>query len=72
MTATNEQLVEAFLTMSSLIAGLLEMDATIAEIVIPLASNLTEEQKAALSYSLNEGRKLAAELRESAIELRQS
>jgi hypothetical protein len=72
MNATNEQLVEAFLNTTEIIATMLEIQATTAEIVIPLAQNLTDEQKAALSYSLKEGRKLAVELRDSAIELRQS
>jgi CHASE3 domain sensor protein len=72
MNATTEQLVEAYLKTTEIIATMLDIQATTAEIVIPLAQNLSEEQKVALSYCLNEGRKLADELRESAIELRQS
>jgi hypothetical protein len=72
MTATNEQLVDAYLTMTTVIASMLEVQATTAEIVIPLAQNLTDEQKAALAAALIDGRRLAAQLRESAIELRQS
>ncbi|MGO8767092.1 MAG: hypothetical protein ACLQSR_18405 [Limisphaerales bacterium] len=72
MTATNEQLVDAYLTMTTLMATMLEFQATTAEILIPLAENLTDEQKGYLAAALIDGRRLAAQLRESAIELRQS
>ena len=72
MTATNEQLTEAYLTLSTLIGTMLENQATMAEIVIPLAPDLTGEQKAVLAALLIDGRRLAVQLRESAIELRQS
>jgi len=72
MYATNEQLVEAHLTTTELLAMMLEVQATLAGIVVPLAQNLNDEQRAVLSAALIDGRRLAVQLRESAIELRQS
>jgi hypothetical protein len=72
MYATNEQLVDAYLTLTTLVATMLENQATIAEIVVPLAQNLTDEQKGALAAALIDGRRLAVELRDGAIALRQS
>ena len=72
MYATNEQLVEVYLHMTGIIAAMLETQATLAGIVVPLAQNLNDEQRAALSAALIDGRRLAATLRESAAELQQA
>ncbi|MGD0349230.1 MAG: hypothetical protein ABSB84_02790 [Verrucomicrobiota bacterium] len=72
MTATNEDLTKAVLALSSLMATVLEMQATMAGIVTPLASNLNGKEKADLLYAVQEGRTLAAGLRETAKQLAES
>lgn len=64
MTATNEELTKGFLSLSNLNATMLEMQATLIELVLPLASHLTEEQRATLVTGVQQGRTLAAGLRE--------
>ncbi|MGD1090058.1 MAG: hypothetical protein ABR955_15245 [Verrucomicrobiota bacterium] len=72
MAATNAELTEAVLTISSLLATVMESHVFLAEIVIPAAPNLSDQQKAVYLAGLADLRTLLSGLQETANQLKQS
>ena len=65
MKATNEELAEAIMTLSKVLASMIEMNVTVAKITVPLANHLSETEKRVVLAGLDQMPTLTRELRKT-------
>ena len=65
MKATNEELAEAVVKLSKVVAALMEMNVNVAKIAVPLAGHLSETEKLKLLSELDQMPRIARELQKT-------